>query len=236
MMLDPASQNAMIIAEGLRATAVYHKIDSKLGLKAGTTAADVKGVNLGLPSWANGNVEGFLFPSKYSVGKGMKPVDLVKEMVNRAKAEFTQDGLEDGARKAGRSPRDILNIASLVQAEAQQQDDFGKVSRVIFNRLAQNTALGFDSTINYALGRSTLTTTAKDTQYPSPYNTYLHKGLPPGPIDNPGHQAIEAALNPTPGNWLYFVTVKPGDTRFTNSYAEHQRNVAEFNAYQKAHG
>jgi len=150
--------------------------------------------------------------------------------------EYTQDGVQAAAGKLGKTPREIVNIASLIQAEAQEPEDFGRVSRVIYNRLSQNVALGFDSTINYAKGRSTLDTTTKDTQYQSPYNTYLHKGLPPGPIDNPGHDALEAALNPTPGNWLYFVTVKPGDTRFTASYAEHQKNVADFNKYQKEHG
>jgi UPF0755 protein len=235
MMLDPNSQNALIIAEGLRATEVYKKIDEKLGLKTGTTAADVKGVNVGLPSWAKGNIEGFLFPAKYSVAKTTKPVDLVKDMVNRANAEFTKIDLEGNATKVGKSPEEILTIASLVQAEAQESADFGKVSRVIYNRLDQNMALGFDSTINYAMGRSTLSTSVQDTQYASPYNTYIHKGLTPGPISNPGATALDAALNPTPGNWLYFVTVKPGDTRFTDSYAEHQKNVEEFNQYQKDH-
>nr|WSX73506.1 endolytic transglycosylase MltG [Streptomyces sp. NBC_00899]WSX80429.1 endolytic transglycosylase MltG [Streptomyces sp. NBC_00899] len=236
MMLDPKSQSALIIPEGLRATRIYADIDHKLGLKAGTTAQQVKGVDLGLPAWAKGNVEGFLFPAKYSVGKGMKPVDVVKQMVNQAKAEYTEDGLEAGAAKMGRTPLEIIEIASLVQAEAQEADDFGKVSRVVYNRLSQGTMLQFDSTINYAMGRSTLNTSNKDIHFKSPYNTYTHKGLPPGPIDNPGHDAIKAALNPTDGNWIWFVTVKPGDTRFTDSYAEHQKNVADFNAYQKAHG
>ena len=236
MMLDPASQSAMIIPEGWRATRIYQTIDTKLGLKSGTTAADVKGVNLGLPSWAHGNVEGFLFPAKYSIAKGMKPVDLVKQMVSEANTEFGKDDLTGNAKKAGKSPEDILNTASLIQAEAQEAGDFGKVSRVIYNRIQQGIDLQFDSTINYAKGRSTLNTSNKDTRFPSPYNTYMHKGLPPGPIDNPGHDAIEAALNPTPGNWIYFVTVKPGDTRFTASFAEHQKNVADFNKYQKEHG
>jgi UPF0755 protein len=236
MMLDPSSQNAMIIPEGWRATRIYQTIDQKLHLKSGTTAAQIKGANLGLPSWAHGNVEGFLFPAKYSISSTMKPVDVVKQMVAQANAELTKDGLENAASKSGKSPEDILKIASLVQAEAQQAGDFGKVSRVIYNRLDQNMALGFDSTINYAMGRSTLNTTNKDTQFPSPYNTYTHKGLPPGPIDNPGHQAIEAALSPTAGDWLYFVTVKPGDTRFTSSYAEHEKNVQAFNEYQREHG
>ncbi|WP_328917112.1 MULTISPECIES: endolytic transglycosylase MltG [unclassified Streptomyces] len=236
MMLDPKSQNAMIIPEGWRATRIYQAIDTKLKVKAGTTASQVKGVNLGLPSWAHGNVEGFLFPAKYSISKTMKPVDVVRQMVAQAKAEYTRDDLEGAARKLGKSPEDILKIASLVQAEAQEADDFGKVSRVVYNRLDKDMTLGFDSTLNYAMGRSTLNTTNKDTQYPSPYNTYTHKGLPPGPIDNPGHQAIAAALAPTEGKWLYFVTVKPNDTRFTDNYDEHQKNVQAFNEYQKEHG
>ncbi|WP_327292091.1 endolytic transglycosylase MltG [Streptomyces sp. NBC_01198] len=236
MMLDPKSQSAMIIPEGWRATRIYAAIDSKLGLKTGTTAAQVKGVNLGLPAWAKGNLEGFLFPAKYSVGKSMKPVDIVKQMVNQAQAEYTRDGIEAAASKAGRTPLEIVEIASLIQAEAQEADDFGKVSRVIYNRLDQGMKLQFDSTINYAMGRSTLTTSNSDIHYKSPYNTYDNKGLPPGPIDSPGHQAVEAALNPTSGNWLYFVTVKPGDTRFTNNFATHQKNVQDFNDYQKEHG
>jgi UPF0755 protein len=107
------------------------------------------------------------------------------------------------------------------------------VARVIFNRLERGMPLQMDSTINYALGRSTLRTSAKDTRLDSPYNSYQRMGLPPTPIDNPGEEAMRAAINPTPGNWLYFVTVKPGDTRFTADYAEHLRNVAEFNRNQK---
>jgi UPF0755 protein len=94
--------------------------------------------------------------------------------------------------------------------------------------------LQMDSTINYALGRSTLKTTDKDTKIDSPYNSYQRMGLPPTPIANPGDEAMTAAINPTPGDWLYFVTVKPGDTRFTADYAEHQRNVAEFNRLQRS--
>ncbi|SEG73606.1 UPF0755 protein [Actinacidiphila yanglinensis] len=236
MMLDPKSQDAMIIPEGYRATRIYQQIDLKLHLKTGTTAAAAKGANLGLPSWAHGNVEGFLFPMKYSVGKSTKPVDVLKQMVAQASSEYQKDDLVGNAKKIGKTPEQVLTIAALVQAEAQQEGDFGKVSRVIYNRLDQGMKLEFDSTINYAMGRSTLNTSNKDTQFASPYNTYLHTGLPPGPIDNPGHNAIEAALDPTSGNWLYFVTVKPGDTRFTDSYAVHQKNVQDFNAYQKAHG
>ncbi|MCQ4044201.1 endolytic transglycosylase MltG [Streptantibioticus rubrisoli] len=236
MMLNPSSQNALIIPEGSRATRIYQAIDQKLGLPSGTTENAAKGADLGLPSYANGNPEGFLFPMRYSIGKSTKPVDFLKQMVQQAEAEYGKDDLEAQAAKVGKTPYEVIIIASLIQAEAQERQDFYKVSRVIYNRLDQNMALGFDSTINYAKGRSTLNTTNSDTKFNSPYNTYLHKGLPPGPIDNPGHLAIDAALHPADGNWLYFVTVKPGDTRFTNDYAEHQRNVAEFNKYQREHG
>ncbi|GAA2103108.1 endolytic transglycosylase MltG [Streptomyces albiaxialis] len=233
MMLDPASQNGLIVAEGWRAKKVYEEIDKKLDAPKGTTKKAADKADLGLPGWAKGKPEGFLFPSKYSVGKSSKPEDVLRQMVKRAEAEYSKTGLESAAKKTGKSPEEIITIASLIQAEAQQDHEFGKVSRVIYNRLDDGMLLGFDSTINYAKGRSTLNTSVEDTRYPSPYNTYLHKGLPPGPIGNPGHQAIEAALKPTKGNWLYFVTVKPGDTRFTDSKSEHDKNVQDFNAEQR---
>ncbi|PWI42093.1 endolytic transglycosylase MltG [Streptomyces sp. ICBB 8177] len=237
MMLDPSAQSALIIPEGWRATQVYDALDKRLGLAAGSTATAAKNTDLGLPSYVqDGNPEGFLYPTRYSVGKGSKPGDVLKQMVQQAESQYAADNLPAQAAKVGKTPFQIIVIASLIQAEAQQQGDFGKVSRVIYNRLQQNMALGFDSTINYAKGRSTLNTTAADTQYQSPYNTYLHKGLPPGPIDNPGQEAIQAALNPAPGDWLYFVTVKPGDTRFTDSAAVQAQNVQAFNEYQREHG
>ncbi|MFJ4850219.1 MULTISPECIES: endolytic transglycosylase MltG [unclassified Streptomyces] len=244
MMLDPTSQKVLIIAEGLRDAQIYSTIDAKLGLDEGTTkkVATAQADKLGMPSWADDGadikdpLEGFLFPSRYSIAKDMKPEELLKQMVKQATAEYEKDDLQGQAKKAGMSPHEVITIASLVQAEAKEDDEFGKVSRVIYNRLDQDMFLGFDSTINYAKGRSTLNTSTADTKDPSPYNTYNHKGLPPGPIGNPGHQAIEAALHPTKGNWLYFVTVKPGDTRFTNSQAEHDKNVKEFNEYQREHG
>ncbi len=237
LMLDPAAQSALIIPEGWRASQVYQALDSRLGVKPGTTAHDAATAKLGLPSYdKNGTPEGFLYPSRYAAARGGDPVAILRQMVRQAQAEYAQDDLTAEAAKVGKTPYQIIVIASLIQAEAQEPHDFGKVSRVIYNRLDQDMALGFDSTINYAKGRSTLHTTTADTQFDSPYNTYLHKGLPPGPIDNPGHEAIEAALHPTPGDWLYFVTVQPGDTRFTASAAQHERNVAAFNKYQQEHG
>jgi UPF0755 protein len=126
-----------------------------------------------------------------------------------------------------------VTIASIVQAEAATKADMAKVARVVFNRLERGMPLQMDSTVNYALNRSTLRTTSADTRIDSPYNSYQRMGLPPTPIDNPGEDAMRAAIAPAAGNWLYFVTVKPGDTRFTDNFEEHRRNVAEFNKNQK---
>ncbi|MET7640566.1 endolytic transglycosylase MltG [Streptomyces sp. NPDC005438] len=240
-MLDPKSQNTLIVAEGLRASRIYALIDKQLKLRKGSTSKVAKKTDLGLPKWAENNPEGLLFPSRYSVAPSDKPQDVLRQMVKRGTSEFARVNLEREARKVGRSPREIVTIASLIQAEAQEDNEFGKVSRVIYNRLKPgNTAtwgrLDFDSTINYAMGRSTLDVSVGDTRYPSPYNTYLHKGLPPGPIDSPGHQALKAALNPTKGKWLYFVTVKPGDTRFAETKEQHDKNVREFNEERRKKG
>ena len=233
LLTDPSSLNTLTISEGMRATAVYQAIDRRLELPKGTTAKVAKQADLNLPTWAKGNVEGFLFPARYDVGEDTKPADLLRQMVRRATAEFRKIDLAGEAKKVGRTPYEVLTIASLIQAEAQEDEEFGKVSRVIYNRLAKPMPLQFDSTINYAKGRSSLDVSIEDTKLDSPYNTYRYQGLPPGPIDNPGHQALRAALDPTPGDWLYFVTVRPGDTRFTDSLEEHQRNVEEFNEVQR---
>ncbi|MDT0316719.1 endolytic transglycosylase MltG [Streptomyces millisiae] len=236
LMLDPASLSTFTIPEGRRATEVYALIDERLGLEEGTTAEVAETADLGLPDFAEGEVEGFLFPTRYDVGEDTTPEDLLRAMVDRAEAEFTEIDLEGQAEEFGRTPREILIVASLIEAEGQTDEEFGKVSRVIYNRLEQDMMLQFDSTINYALGRSTLDTSLADTELDSPYNTYRELGLPPGPIANPGHNAIEAALNPTEGPWLYFVTVTEGDTRFTDDFAEHEQNVADFNAANQGDG
>lgn len=108
-----------------------------------------------------------------------------------------------------------------MQAEVAVRD-FGKASRVIRNRLDQGMTLGFDSTINYALGTDDLTLADEQLHVASPYNTYVNPGLPPGPINSPGEDAMRAAVNPPEGTWLYFVAAAPGSdkTRFTDSYQE----------------
>ncbi|MFE9120280.1 endolytic transglycosylase MltG [Streptomyces sp. NPDC007172] len=228
-----APARTLLVPEGWRASQVYAAVDKRLDVPPGTTRQAVAKAGLKLPPEAKGNPEGYLFPATYPVTDDTTPAGLLAYMVETATKRFGQDRITEGARRGALTVYQVVTIAGIVQAEADTTADMGKVSRVIRNRLARGMPLQMDSTLNYALNRSTLATTTGDTRTDSPYNTYEHKGLPPTPIANPGQEAVEAAINPTPGDWLYFVTVAPGDTRFTDSYAQQRLNVREFNENQK---
>ncbi|KRD02271.1 MULTISPECIES: endolytic transglycosylase MltG [unclassified Streptomyces] len=222
----------LVIPEGWRASQVYEAVDKALALAPGTTGRALPGAGLKLPNDAAGNPEGYLFPATYPLDKKSTPRTLLTYMVDTANKRFNGAPVAAGAQRNALNVYQAVTVASLVQAEAATKADMGKVARVVYNRLERGMPLQMDSTINYALNRSTLKTTESDTRIESPYNSYQRMGLPPTPIDNPGEEAMRAAISPTPGDWLYFVTVRPGDTRFTSSFAEHQRNVAEFNRRQ----
>ncbi|MEV4862230.1 endolytic transglycosylase MltG [Streptomyces ossamyceticus] len=248
LMLDPKSQNNFTVIEGERNNTVYAKIDKELGLKKGTTedVAEKKWDSLGLPDWANDNdeikdpLEGFLYPSTYPVAKGMKPEAVLKEMVALAKAKYEEFGLEGKAEGLKlENPLQVLTVASLVEAEGNNEKDYRKIARVIYNRLDpanQETfgLLDFDSTVNYLRGESKLATGSVDSlrQIDDPYNTYKIKGLPPGPICNPGQLAIEGALKPTKGDWYYFVSISKDETLFAVTNAEHNRNRKKYQEAQ----
>jgi UPF0755 protein len=227
---------SLVVPEGWRATQVYAAVDKALEVTPGTTARTAARMNLKLPAEAKGNPEGYLFPATYPIDARTTPASLLSFMVNTARARFGTQPVLHAARRAGLSVYQAVSIASIVQAEADTPTDMGKVARVVHNRLAHRMPLQMDSTLNYALRRSTVDTTTEDTRLTSPYNTYAQRGLPPTPIDNPGEEALRAAIAPPAGNWLYFVTVAPGDTRFTSSYEEHRRNVKEFNAHRQSAG
>jgi UPF0755 protein len=196
---------------------------------------------LGLPSYANGNPEGYLFPSTYGFGPKEKPVDMLKDMVTRWQQAAQQDGLVAAAAAVGKTPAELMTIASLIQVEGRGAD-MPKISRVIYNRLdgpgdqgGTNGLLQIDATVNYALHRKgVVAVTTDETQNTqSPYNTYLNPGLPPGPIDAPGDAAIAAAAKPAPGPWYYYVTVNlaTGETKFGTTYAQFLQFKAEYNQY-----
>ncbi|MFJ9037589.1 endolytic transglycosylase MltG [Streptomyces sp. NPDC102406] len=218
----------LTVPEGRRSGQVYEAVDKALGRPAGSTKKAVPEAELKLPAEAGGNPEGYLFPATYPLDAKTTPESLLRYMVETATKRFRAARAAAGGGTT-RNLYQTVTLASIVQAEADNVQDMGKVARVIHNRIARAMPLQMDSTINYALGRSTLDTTQEETKLDSPYNTYARKGLPPTPIGNPGEAALKAALSPTPGDWLYFVTVAPGDTRFTADYDEQRRNVEEFN-------
>ncbi len=174
--------------------------------------------------------EGILFPAQYSFAVKTPALVALQAMVDRFSSEATMSGLLSATGNF--SPQQLLTIASLVQAEGDSKD-FAKISRVVRNRISTGMPLQFDTTVQYITrtrGQVFLSTNA--TRMKSPFNTYLHYGLPPGPIANPGRAAMDAALHPVQGDWLYFITVKPGDTRFTKSHnqfllwkSEYERNL-----------
>lgn len=223
----------LIVPEGWRASQVYTAIDKTLDLPAGTTKKSLAKADLKLPNEAEGNPEGYLFPATYPLREEPTPQKLLARMVEAADKKFNGAPIAAGAQRNAMNVYQAVTVASIVQAEAATRADMGKVARVIFNRLERGMPLQMDSTVNYALNRTAPRATKADTEVDSPYNSYRRMGLPPTPIDNPGEEAVRAAISPTPGDWLYFVTVKPGDTRFTADLAEHERNVAESEAQRK---
>jgi len=226
-LLDPVSRlmTRVTLPEGLTVERTLARIAEETGRPVEEyQAAAADTVALGLPAYANGQLEGFLFPATYDVEPDDAPVDLLREMVTRGTQVFSELGIAEADRLAA------VTKASLVQAEAGSVEDMGKVARVLENRLSDGMALQLDTTVNYANGKGGLTTTSDDRANPSPYNTYVHPGLPPGAINNPGEDALRAVLNPTPGDWRFFVVVDPdtGDTRFAVTKAEHDQNVELF--------
>ena len=173
------------------------------------------------------NLEGVTYPANYSFPRNTKLVDAVSAMVSRFSSSTEFASLL--AAKGKYSPYQLLIIASMVQIEGDS-NSYERVAQVIFNRLAIGMPLQLNSTVQYAAGlRGKIALSNKSTQISSPFNTYRNQGLPPTPISIAGPSAIKATLHPMKGNWLYFITVKPGDTRFTNSFSEFSKWNTEFN-------
>ncbi|MFJ5777960.1 endolytic transglycosylase MltG [Streptomyces sp. NPDC093094] len=245
LMLSDESRSNLIIAEGKRNVDVYALIDQRLELDEGTTAKIAKEdwKSLGLPGWAQNHkdvkdpLEGFLYPSSYAVAKGQKPKDVLKQMVSRAASTYEKMGVEKKAESLGLDdPWQLVTAASLVQAEGTSHDDFRKMAEVVYNRMKSGNPqtygkLEFDSTYNYIKNQSKIDLTLEELRnYDNPYNTYYYRGLPPGPISNPGEDALKGALNPTDDGWYYFISLDGKTSKFTRTNAEHQKLVDQFNA------
>ncbi len=164
------------------------------------------------------SLEGVLFPAQYSFAEGTTQVEALQSMVYKFEQVVSNLDFFDPAGKM--NTQQLVTVASLVQAEGDTKD-FAQISRVIRNRLAIGMPLQLDSTVHYLKNtRGQIFLSNNSTKLKSPYNTYQNYGLPPAPIGNPGLAALKAAIAPADGDWLFFITVAPGDTRFTKSFSE----------------
>ncbi|MFC0265359.1 endolytic transglycosylase MltG [Alloscardovia macacae] len=197
-----------------------------------TNASTNGGATNILPAVAGGQFEGWFEPGTYNV-KGMtSAADVLKAMVDKRVAKLQELGVPEDQYET------VLIKSSIVEAEVNKDEYYGKVARVIENRLAQNIALGMDSTIAYGAGviaRDLTVSQLNDAN--NAYNTRIHTGLPPTPISNPGDKAIQAVMNPEAGDWIYFVTVNldTGETKFTASQSEFEQYSKEYQDWEAAH-
>ncbi len=182
-----------------------------------------------------GWLEGYLFPDTYEIYKGNgSVVDTVNKMLNNFASRYGSE-ITDGANELGRSMHDIVTVASLVEREAQRDDERARIAGVIYNRLNNSSEFPYlqvDASVLYGLGRTSGKLTDEDLKSDSPYNLYTTEGLPPGPICNPGYASLYAASHPESHDYYYYVAMPDGSHLFASSYEEHQRNIATSNAAQ----
>lgn len=234
-LLDPANRvvTKVVIPEGKRTSWTIEALVKATGIAAQEfETALANASNLGLPEYANGNAEGFLFPATYEFAPGTTAEQIIAAMFEKFNSEAIRIDLEARAKAMGRTPYEIVTIASLLEVEGHPRD-FTKVAQVVYNRLTEPMRLQFDSIVNYGLGKTDVILTTELLNTDTPYNSYLRDGLPPTPIDAPGALALEAALNPEPGDWLFFITVdlNTQETKFTRSYSEFLIYKDEFLAF-----
>jgi UPF0755 protein len=229
VLMDPDNilKNTITIPEGLRvedivALLAEHSDYSKTRFEQVLDDP----ASLGLPDFAEGNPEGYLFPSTYDFGPKETPKGMLSAMVDRWEQAASEADLESAAADLGYTPAEVMTVASLVESEAARDEDRARVARVIYNRLEgeeTNGLLQIDATVNYAADQELgAVPTTEDLEIDSPYNTYQNPGLPPTPIEAPGDAAIEAAAHPAEGDWYYYVTVnlRTGETKFAETYDE----------------
>ena len=240
VLVDPDNivKDTVTVPEGLRVADIVAVLASKTDFSQAQyekVLAEPDG--LGLPSYAKGNAEGYLFPSTYDLGPKETPKSILRTMVARWQQAAEAADLEARAEELGYTPRELMIVASLVEAEAARDADRGKVARVIYNRLEgdeTNGLLQIDASVNYGLQQELgVALTTDQLQQDTPYNTYTRPGLPPTPIEAPGDAAIAAAAAPTEGDWYYYVTtnLRTGETKFASTYDEFLGYKREFQKY-----
>lgn len=215
---------SVTIPEGLRIEEVAGRVAQELGVRRRGFIRQAQSGEYALPPYLPEDaesVEGFMFPKTYDFPEDVSAGAVIERLLQQFETEVS--GVDWGrAERLGLTEYDTVVLASLIEREARVDKDRRKISAVIHNRLERGMALEIDATVQYALPRHKERLTFDDLEYESPYNTYLHTGLPPGPIASPGLASIEAALNPADGDWLFYVLIDPetGEHAFAETYEE----------------
>ena len=225
LLLDPASRQIgrVTVPEGLTVEQTLETLAESTDIPLEQYQAAAKDVGaLGLPDYAQGQLEGFLFPATYEVEPGTTAPQVLTQMVDRFEQAAETVGLVAGAERLGYTPYEIVVVASLIEREVKKDDEYPKVARVVYNRLEQEIPLGIDASILYGVGKTAGgEVTADDLAAETPYENRRRTGLPPTPIAAPGEATLQGALNPAEGDILYYVLAsKDGTTFFTNDYQE----------------
>jgi UPF0755 protein len=237
-LLDPRFrlQGRVTVPEGFTLRQIVQTVAASTQIPAAALeAAARRPAQLGLPAYAQGRVEGFVFPATYDVEPDDTAVTVLAAMVDRFEQAADEVDLATAARAGRITPLEAVIVASLVERETRIDAERARVARVIYNRLDTGMRLQIDATIQYALGKPKARLLTRDLQVDSPYNTYQRPGLPPGPIASPGLASLRAALHPAAGGWLYYVVTDPATGRheFTASYSEFLRLKAKGKAAQR---
>jgi UPF0755 protein len=181
-------------------------------------------LSLGLPALG---VEGYLFPDTYHFSRGQTPEQIIRLMVGRFKDVYAS-AKAVGPADAGLTDHQTVILASIVEAEARHTAERPLIAGVFLNRLKKSMLLQADPTVLYGVSEAKGRITKDQLAAPHPYNTYVHPGLPPGPIGNPGLSSLKAALHPVKTNYLYFVSRNDGTHQFSESYEKHQLAVRKY--------
>jgi UPF0755 protein len=217
-------QTVVTVPEGKRVSQVISILSAKTGIPQKNFQQVIDHpAPLGLPSYAKGvkgfpnsAVEGFLFPATYAITPHETATQILQAMVARFNVEANSIGITAAAKSVHLTAYQLIIEASMAQAEGGSVTDYPKIATVIKNRLAAGMTMGFDSVLFYGLNAYGINVDKQQEAVSSPYNDLTeHTGLPPTPIDNPGDSAIQGILHPTPGNWLYFLTVTGGKSEFS---------------------
>jgi UPF0755 protein len=227
------------LPEGLTAAQVAERLEKAGAIRSGDAFLELvrhpQGKVITRMDTPSAGFEGYLFPDTYRFEKNTAPEAVLQRLLDTFYSRV-MDSRVSAIAQSSHTLNEIVTVASLIERETERNDERAKVAGVIYNRIAKGMRLQIDASVLYALGHHKSRVLYEDLKVKSPYNTYLHAGLPPGPIASPGVLSIEAALHPEKHNYLFYVASPAGGHKFTSTEAEHNRAVAEYRAWRKQQG